>query len=557
MMKKLSFLVFLIFFCTFTHTSYSASCRNLFYKGYKSFHSLKKDNKKSRYRNNWLKVKDLFYKAYICNKKGPFAPKSLYYIGRTYQELGKRSYLKKDFLKAIKYFDLLVKRYPGHSWGDDAKLYSAKIKLNRLKNIEDAYIDLLYIVNMYPKGDKVNEAQKLLKNLDDKYLKKIKRNLTKRKKSNSSFAKKAKGLAKVVNIRKWSDKDYARVVVDLTDEVKFKKFVLKGNLYSRLVVDLQGAFLPNNLLSIKKIELKKNFLYEVRYSQFKKHVVRLVFYVHHIKDFKVFALENPFRVVVDIYGKRNLGNVKLVKEAVKKSQKVSESLIEQLGLDIRTIMIDPGHGGKDPGAIYGRLKEKDINLRLAKILGKMLKQKGFKVLYTRTTDKFIPLEERTVMANTMGADLFISIHVNAHRNRRVRGIEVYYLNIASSKDAIRVAARENAVSSKKISDLQLILTDLMLNSKIKESSILASKVLDKILLNCKRYRPENNGVRQAPFYVLMGARMPAILIEIGYITNSQDRRKLRTYSYLKSIANGVVQGILAYRKSIKKYAGLY
>ena len=553
MKKVVLFIIF--FFCVFTHTSYSASCRSLFYKGYYSFNSLKKDKKRARYRNNWLKVKHLFYKAYICNKKGPYAPKSLYYIGRTYQELGKRSHLKKDFYNAIKYFELLVKKYPGHSWGDDAKLYSAKIKLNRFKNIEDAYIDLLYIVNIYPKGDKVKEAQKLLKELDRRYLTKLKKNL--KKKSNVTFAKNAKNLAKIINIRKWADKDYARIVVDLTDEVKFKKFVLKNKVYSRLVVDLKGAYLPKNLLDIKKIELKKNFLYQVRFAQFKKNVVRFVFYVGHIKDFKVFALENPYRIVVDIYGKKDLGNVKLVKEAVKKSQKVSESLIEQLGLDIKTIMIDPGHGGKDPGAICRGLKEKDINLRLAKILGTILRQKGFKVLYTRTTDKFIPLEERTVMANTMGADLFISIHVNAHRNRRIRGIEVYYLNIASSKDAIRVAARENAVSSRKISDLQLILTDLMLNSKIKESSILASKVLNKILLTCKRYRPENNGVRQAPFYVLMGARMPAILIEIGYITNPQDRKRLRSYSYLKSLAKGVVQGILAYRKSIKKYAGLY
>jgi len=554
MMKKVVLFI-IFFFCVFTHTSYSASCRSLFYKGYYSFNSLKKDKKRARYRNNWLKVKHLFYKAYICNKKGPYAPKSLYYIGRTYQELGKRSHLKKDFYNAIKYFELLVKKYPGHSWGDDAKLYSAKIKLNRFKNIEDAYIDLLYIVNIYPKGDKVKEAQKLLKELDRRYLTKLKKNL--KKKSNVTFAKNAKNLAKIINIRKWADKDYARIVVDLTDEVKFKKFVLKNKVYSRLVVDLKGAYLPKNLLDIKKIELKKNFLYQVRFAQFKKNVVRFVFYVGHIKDFKVFALENPYRIVVDIYGKKDLGNVKLVKEAVKKSQKVSESLIEQLGLDIKTIMIDPGHGGKDPGAICRGLKEKDINLRLAKILGTILRQKGFKVLYTRTTDKFIPLEERTVMANTMGADLFISIHVNAHRNRRIRGIEVYYLNIASSKDAIRVAARENAVSSRKISDLQLILTDLMLNSKIKESSILASKVLNKILLTCKRYRPENNGVRQAPFYVLMGARMPAILIEIGYITNPQDRKRLRSYSYLKSLAKGVVQGILAYRKSIKKYAGLY
>ncbi|WP_459892053.1 N-acetylmuramoyl-L-alanine amidase [Desulfothermus okinawensis] len=557
-MRRFFLLFFLILYFTSTYISYASTCRTLFLKGYKSFYSLKKDRKRSKYRSKWIRVKDIFYKAYRCNKKGPYAPKALYYIARSYQELGKRSHLKKDFINSIRYFDLLVKRYPSHSWGDDAKLYSAKIKLNRLKDVEDAYIDLLYIENMYPNGDKVEEAKKLLKELDGKYLRKIYPLKTKSngKKSVKGFDGRKNYLAKVLNIRKWMDKDYARVVADLSHEVSFKRFVLKGIKYSRLVVDLMGAYLPKNLLDKEEIGLNKGFLTKVRFSQYRKNVVRLVLYIRNIKDFKVFTLQNPFRVVVDIYGKKNLENVKLVKDAVKKSTKVSESLIEQLGLDIRTIMIDPGHGGKDPGAIYRGVREKDINLRMAKILGRMLKKKGFKVLYTRTTDKFIPLEERTVMANTRGADLFISLHVNACRNRRVSGIEVYYLNIASSKDAIRVAARENAVSSKKISDLQLILTDLMLNSKIKESSALASKVLNNILLDCRAYHPESNGVRQAPFYVLMGARMPAILIEIGYLTNPVERRRLKSYSYLKRIAKGIVDGVLAYRRDIKKFAGL-
>jgi N-acetylmuramoyl-L-alanine amidase len=231
--------------------------------------------------------------------------------------------------------------------------------------------------------------------------------------------------------------------------------------------------------------------------------------------------------------------------------------VEQLGLDIQTIMIDPGHGGKDPGAVYGRLYEKTINLRLGKMLGRILRDKGYQVRYTRTDDRFVPLEERTAMANSKKADLFISLHVNAHENSRVNGLEVYYLNVASSKDSVRVAARENAVSTKKISDLQVILTDLMLNSKIEESRNLADVVLKKVLESERSFCSlTNHGVRKAPFYVLMGAKMPAVLLEIGYITNSHDRKNLQSKNYLQLMAQGIAQGIRAYQAQINKYAVL-
>jgi N-acetylmuramoyl-L-alanine amidase len=201
-------------------------------------------------------------------------------------------------------------------------------------------------------------------------------------------------------------------------------------------------------------------------------------------------------------------------------------------------MLDAGHGGKDPGAVYNGLYEKDINLRMVKIMGRMLEERGFKVLYTRTTDKFIPLDERTAMANTQKVDLFISIHCNAHPNRNVEGFELYYLNLAKTEDAVRVAARENAVSVKKISDLQVILTDLMLNSKIKESSQLARDVHARATSTMRKSYPDftDHGVREAPFYVLMGAKMPAILVELGYITNPKNAALLNSEQYLTSMA---------------------
>lgn len=235
----------------------------------------------------------------------------------------------------------------------------------------------------------------------------------------------------------------------------------------------------------------------------------------------------------------------------------ADKLVEQLGLTVGVIMLDPGHGGKDPGAHVGKILEKDINLRFASILGDMLEKEGFEVLYTRTDDTFIPLDERTAMANLKKADLFISIHVNAYATDTVHGMETYFLDLASSDDAVRVAARENAVSTKKISDLQFILTDLMLNSKMQESKALAKKTHRNAIKALRDKTPvKDMGVRSAPFYVLMGARMPSILVELGYITNANERANLQSKAYLTRQAQGLTKGILEYKKQIERYAGL-
>ncbi len=239
------------------------------------------------------------------------------------------------------------------------------------------------------------------------------------------------------------------------------------------------------------------------------------------------------------------------------SKAQAENLLEALGLKIGVIMIDPGHGGKDPGGMANGLVEKDVNLRFAKILGRKLTEAGFTVLYTREKDVFIPLEERTAMANLKKADLFISIHCNAFPTARISGLETYYLDLAKSDESVRVAARENAVSTKKISDLQFILTDLMLSAKTKESRELAASVHETMVQNLRRhYTIKDLGVRSAPFYVLMGAHMPSILVELGYMTHPDEAKRLKSETYLERQAAGLVEGVKAYQKSISRYASL-
>ncbi|MBW6521258.1 MAG: N-acetylmuramoyl-L-alanine amidase [Desulfoarculaceae bacterium] len=230
------------------------------------------------------------------------------------------------------------------------------------------------------------------------------------------------------------------------------------------------------------------------------------------------------------------------------------SLAQQLNLGVRRIVLDPGHGGKDPGATAFGIQEKDIVLLVAKKLADRLKKElGCEVILTRDKDVFISLEERTAIANANSADLFISLHLNAHPSRKVHGFETYYLNLTSDTDAIRVAALENATSTHQLSDLQNILSEIMQTSKIDESSRLAHNVQNALfsgLSNRKIPQVKNLGVKQAPFYVLIGAEMPAILIEMAFISNKTDAGQVKKAGYQDALAAEIVQGVQRYIRTM-------
>jgi N-acetylmuramoyl-L-alanine amidase len=223
-------------------------------------------------------------------------------------------------------------------------------------------------------------------------------------------------------------------------------------------------------------------------------------------------------------------------------------LLAQLGLEIRTIMLDAGHGGKDPGAEASGIVEKDFTLNMAERLGAILRRCGYTVLYTRSGNRYLTLQQRPDAANAKKADLFISLHVNANPKPSVRGVETYYLSAAETGDSATVAARENGVPVGKISDLQFILTDLMLSSKVRESRRLAEKIQRGILNRLRNagLPAVDNGVRPAPFHVLFGARMPAVLVEFGYITNRDDAASLKSAAYLARQCEGIADGIQRY-----------
>lgn len=557
--------------------AWAASAAGDFKAGWRAFHSLAKDSRKSGQRQAWAKVEEHFRRSYTKDPDGAYAPKSLYYLGRVYEEMGRRGGRKDDFIKSVDFFQRLSTRFPNHDWADDALLRKARINLEQLHEEDLAYVDLLLIVHNHEKGDMHAQAKELLLELDRKHAGLGKRQpATVPVTANPPVTKASgvvrpmettAGLATLGDIRHRSSSDYTRVVIDLDAEVEFRYQLLQPDqllgLPHRLFIDLQSTKLagaPSRTLSVGD-----GILSSIRAAQNQTDVARVVLDFQDIQNYHVFTLPDPFRVVVDVYAPEQSAKTRPGADIKAGDAPLAASvaaggageLIEQLGLTVQTVMIDAGHGGKDPGAVAWGLEEKDIVLSLALKVGQRLKAKGFKVLYTRTTDVFIPLEERTAMANVQKADLFVSVHVNANRNKSIHGLETYSLNLAKTPDAVRVAARENSVSEKRISDLQVILTDLMLNTKVRESTDLAKLVQSSVLNTVQRsYSLQDHGTREAPFYVLMGAKMPAILVEAGYLTHKTEAQRLKNPRYQDMLADGIVQGVLEYKRKIERYASL-
>jgi N-acetylmuramoyl-L-alanine amidase len=231
------------------------------------------------------------------------------------------------------------------------------------------------------------------------------------------------------------------------------------------------------------------------------------------------------------------------------------SLARQLGLGARRIVIDAGHGGHDPGTTgRGGLQEKDLVLDVALRLDRLVRQElGAEVILTRSTDAFIPLEERTAIANSRGADLFLSIHANASRNSRARGIETYFLNFAQNSHAEAVAARENAISPATLKDLQTLVKAITLNSKIDESRDFAASVQEYMVEGVRaEHTVPDRGVHTAPFYVLIGANMPAVLAEIAFVSNPEDESRLKKPDYRELLARSLLRGVKSYLEALNR-----
>jgi N-acetylmuramoyl-L-alanine amidase len=410
----------------------------------------------------------------------------------------------------------------------------------------------------------------------------------------SANAAKASVLAAVLkDVRYWDENGSTRLAIYLSDAVPYHTYSNQNG--RQITIVFFGAQSAETLMDHPIVASHDENLRSMRVTMLAPNQATLVLQMKGPVSFNSFVLSNPSRLIVDLQpamandfsqqdvppiqhtltpaprgvasqpptatppapsptplamAKRTSPAAQSPAHAAEPTPTAQPSMARVLGLRVRRIVIDAGHGGHDSGTIGpGGIEEKDIALDVALRLGHLLQQRlGAEVIYTRRTDKFVPLEERTAIANGAHADLFLSIHANSSSDPEVRGVETYFLNFTSSPEAMAVAGRENADSNRSVYDLSDLVRKIALSDKIDESREFAGDVQQQLYSGLLTDNPglRNRGVKQAPFVVLIGAQMPSILAEISFLTNPESALELSRPRYRERLAEALYRGVAEY-----------
>ena len=602
-----------------SHASKRAAARAQFQRAEKQHTALQGKPKNQRKAEEYVHLVASYRRVYLITPHAAEVPAALVTVAELYQEMG-RQFDQKYFHSAIEAYQFLLREYPASRYRDDALITIAQIQKDDLEQPELAEKTFQEFLKQRPRSPKAQEAKEALVEIAAAREQAAKS--SPRKKLAEQTEKQQK-LPQVTQIRTWNAENYTRVVIDVEDDVKYQAARISDP--DRIYFDLHKAKLSSTLAG-KTLEVQGGFLKTIRVAQNQAGVVRVVLEVDKVKDYSVFLLPNPYRLVVDVYGvpaataksatpsapqpekaaeaatkpeKSLAGRVEKApakpgrsdpaaaesgrgasakpapgeKTASSKTPKTTRSaaltpptapqpthngqhsLTRALGLKIGRIVVDAGHGGHDTGTIGPTgLMEKDLCLDVALRLGKLIQQRlpGAEVVYTRADDSFVPLENRTAIANQARADLFISIHANSSRDHKARGVETYYLNFAASPEAMEVASRENALSQSSVHELQDLVKKIARNEKIEESRELATDIQEALSRRLQRASRtlKNRGVRKAPFVVLIGANMPSVLSEVSFLSNPSDEQLLKKPENRQRVAEGLYHGVESYLKSI-------
>ena len=529
-------------------TPTSQSAERKYEKARRHFYALLASEEKLAKRHNWDRVITLFDKVSYLHPKSDRAPDALYTTGLLYERLFKRLGATKDKEKALLRFNAVISKYPKSSLVDDAQRHIGDIRFSE-RNYK-----------------KAKSAYKKAK-------RSVKPKINRKTKSPQKTAKKTvrvedESVSKLTGVESFGRSGYTRIILKLSSPTAYKAIRLKkpDRVFIDLLDTVKGSSTP------KVIHFSKGIASSLRVAQNQSNVARVVIDLKESRSSHfVTALQNPFRIIVDV-GRDNSAPAKKITKKTSPTRKVTKRAppikkpvrserrapVRKVSNNrIKTIVIDAGHGGKDPGAIGPTgLKEKHVTLAIAKKLKKALKKRmKCKVILTRTDDRYIALDERTVIANSHNADLFISIHVNASRNRKAYGLETYFLSPARSKDELATAARENMIAQKSgntiENDLAYIMSDLSNTRKVNDSVSLAKSLQRSAVKGMrKNYRGiKNKGVKQAMFYVLWRATMPSVLLETGFISNRKEERRLRNPRYISRMADAIADGVTGYSRT--------
>jgi len=475
-----------------------------------------------------------------------------------------------DVHSIVAAYQTIAHRFPASGYSDDALWNAARLELDSFARFGDVH-------------DRENGVR-LLHRLAADY---PASRLAKRVPETLAAVPRSTSAPTIRSIKRTVLPDVVRVVIELDGEVPFQDN--RASDPDRLLIDFATAQPSSSLIDqTLRFAGDSDIVRQVRVGKPANKATRVVLDAGGVSTYSIYALYDPFRLVVDcvrgsrpapvapLAGKsfmvaaaRRLPalprgtpiQTALATAATAEAMAAPErnttggfSIARQLGLGVSRVVIDPGHGGHDPGAMGQGVNEAELVLDIALRIEKLLqKQPGIQVVLTRRTDEFVSLAERTAIANRESADLFLSIHANANEDAAVRGVETYFLNFANNLSAASVAARENAASGQAMAALPDFVKAIALNNKLDESRDFATYVQRSMVerLRVANKTTKDLGVKQAPFVVLIGAAMPSVLAEISFLTNPQEARLLKSSAFRQRIADALFAAVKKYQTSLR------
>ena len=549
--------------------------------------ALRDSREAMRRRDRWEAVGRKYRAVVASYPRSGYCDDALHYAGGVFRDAADRFDSRAFAVRAADAWGLLIQGYPASRWVPKALYEQVRLYAGRLDDESEARRALERLQRRAPDAGETRMAAAVLAPPEAPRSTKPPPPPTRRtlRPAADPPVEPASPPTTVENIRHWVGDSHTRVVIDLSGPAPHTEGRLTNP--DRVFFDLHGAT-PAEQLESAAFPIEGSHLRQIRVGIPKPNTTRVVLDFSSIQDVTVFALPDPYRLVVDIHGAPparvadaggetagplpRSGAARTTPEAGPKAAPATPpaadpnaapsvprrtpsgySLARQLGAGVRRIVIDAGHGGKDPGTHSGSLREKDIALDIAKRLRDNLDGRGFEVIMTRDKDIFIPLEQRAFIANNRSADIFVSIHVNAARNRNARGLETFYLNLATSPDAAEVAARENASTGRvRISDVPKLVEQIMNHTRVEESRELAGTMQAAVARSIlgREKHPMNRGVKTAGFHVLLGAQMPAVLVEVGFVSNRDEAKLLRSASHRGKLASAIADGVTHYAETL-------
>ena len=523
---------------------------------------LRGDEKRAQYRHEWLKSADAFLDIYESNTDWNNRPASLFRSAEALEEMARRSFVRKDAQNAAVRFEMLASKHPSSVLADDALYRAAVIRQELMRDGEAARALLRTIGKKYSKSDHASKAVAYLAGMDDSAVASL---------GPAPAVKTVSEGARVGQITPQLRKDVVRIVISVDRPVSWRiqhqAADPKSDRPARLTLDLTGASPDKTLKSgarYTKMGIFSRYAVDYAASQGK---TRILLDFNKLQRYTVRAEKSPFRIIVEATGSTKAlaqgisvsppaKTTASSSSAARSRPAVPPAMAAQLGLKVRTVVIDPGHGGKDPGTTHNSVVERELSLDIAKRVGNVLRAAGYNVVFTRDRDAWVSLSDRSRLAVKHKGDLFLSIHVNASAKPEVSGIETYYLDMAGTRESVRLAAVENAGSSRGLGEMEDILADMLLGARMQESRHLASLVQSKTVARLKKrgHAVKSGGTKGAPFHVLIGSPMPGVLVEVGYCTNAAEAKRLTQSKYRDALAEGIADGVHYYARELETAA---